>query len=55
MQTIDPAKMPRILNSPQAADRMGLPGAGPFKFRDLDERPTIAQIGLKIGYQLTSS
>jgi len=49
MQTIDPAKMPRILNSPQAADRMGLPVQALYKLRDADERLSISQTGLQIG------
>lgn len=52
MQTIDPAKTPRILSSQQAADRMGLPVQALYKLRDADERLSISQTGLQIGYQL---
>ena len=52
MQTIDPAKTPRILSSQQAADRMGLPVQALYKLRDTDERLSISQTGLQIGYQL---
>ena len=52
MQTIDPAKTPRILSSQQAADRMGLPVQVLYKLRDADERLSISQTGLQIGYQL---
>jgi transcriptional antiterminator RfaH len=52
MQTIDPAKTPRILSSQQAADRMGLPVQTLYKLRDSDERLSISQTGLQIGYQL---
>lgn len=52
MHTIDPAKTPRILSSQQAADRMGLPVQALYKLRDADERLSISQTGLQIGYQL---
>lgn len=52
MQTIDLAKTPRILSSQQAADRMGLPVQALYKLRDADERLSISQTGLQIGYQL---
>ena len=52
MQTIDPAKTPRILSSQQAADRIGLPVQALYKLRDADERLSISQTGLQIGYQL---
>ena len=52
MQTIDPAKTPGILSSQQAADRMGLPVQALYKLRDADERLSISQTGLQIGYQL---
>ena len=52
MQTIEPAKTPRILSSQQAADRMGLPVQALYKLRDTDERLSISQTGLQIGYQL---
>jgi transcriptional antiterminator RfaH len=52
MHTIDPAKTPRILSSQQAADRMGLPVQVLYKLRDADERLSISQTGLQIGYQL---
>lgn len=52
MQTIDPAKTPRILSSQQAADRMGLPVQALYILRDTDERLSISQTGLQIGYQL---
>lgn len=52
MQTIDSAKTPKILSSQQAADRMGLPVQALYKLRDADERLSISQTGLQIGYQL---
>ncbi len=43
---------PRLLTSPQAAERLGLPVQALYKLRDADESLTITQTGLQIGYQL---
>ena len=52
MQTTDPDKTHRILNSQQAAERLGLPVQALYKLRDADERLSISQTGLQIGYRL---
>lgn len=52
MQTTDPDKTHRILNSQQAAERLGLPVQALYKLRDADERLPISQTGLQIGYRL---
>lgn len=43
---------PRLLTSPQAAERLGLPVQALYKLRDADEGLTITQTGLQVGYQL---
>lgn len=43
---------PRLLTSPQAAERLGLPVQALYKLRDADEGLAITQTGLQIGYQL---
>ncbi len=43
---------PRLLTSPQAAERLGLPVQALYKLRDADEGLAITQRGLQIGYQL---
>ena len=43
---------PRLLTSPQAAERLGLPVQALYKLRDADESLTITQTGLQVGYQL---
>ena len=43
---------PRLLTSPQAAERLGLPVQALYKLRDADEGLSITQTGLQIGYQL---
>ena len=43
---------PRLLTSPQAAERLGLPVQALYKLRDADEGLAITQAGLQIGYQL---
>lgn len=43
---------PRLLTSPQAAERLGLPVQALYKLRDADEGLNITQTGLQIGYQL---
>ncbi len=42
---------PRLLTSPQAAERLGLPVQALYKLRDADEGLAITQTGLQIGYQ----
>ncbi|MDZ4216337.1 MAG: transcription/translation regulatory transformer protein RfaH [Rhodocyclaceae bacterium] len=44
--------MPRLLTSPQAAERLGLPVQALYKLRDADEGLVITQTGLHVGYQL---
>ena len=43
---------PRLLTSPQAAERLGLPVQALYKLRDADEGLAITQTGLQVGYQL---
>ncbi len=43
---------PRLLTSPQAAERLGLPVQALYKLRDADEGLSITQTGLQVGYQL---
>ncbi len=43
---------PRLLTSPQAADRLGLPVQALYKLRDADEGLAITQTGLQVGYQI---
>lgn len=43
---------PRLLTSPQAAERLGLPVRTLYKLRDADEGLAITQTGLQVGYQL---
>lgn len=43
---------PRLLTSPQAAERLGLPVQALYKLRDADEGLAIIQTGLQVGYQL---
>jgi transcription elongation factor/antiterminator RfaH len=43
---------PRLLSSPQAAERLGLPVQALYKLRDADEGLAITQTGLQVGYQL---
>jgi transcriptional antiterminator RfaH len=43
---------PRLLTSPQAAERLGLPVQALYKLRDADESLTITQTGLQVGYQI---
>ena len=43
---------PRLLTSPQAAERLGLPVQALYKLRDADEGLAITQTGLKVGYQV---
>ena len=43
---------PRLLTSPQAAERLGLPVQALYKLRDVDEGLAITQTGLQVGYQL---
>ncbi len=43
---------PRLLTSPQAAERLGLPVQALYKLRDADEGLDITQTGLQVGYQL---
>ncbi len=43
---------PRLLTSPQAAERLCMPVQALYKLRDADESLTITQTGLQIGYQL---
>ena len=43
---------PRLLTSPQAAERLGLPVQTLYKLRDADEGLAITQTGLQVGYQL---
>jgi transcriptional antiterminator RfaH len=43
---------PRLLTSPQAAERLGLPVRALYKLRDADEGLAITQTGLQVGYQL---
>ena len=43
---------PRLMTSPQAAERLGLPVQALYKLRDADEGLAITQTGLQIGYQL---
>ncbi len=43
---------PRLLTSPQTAERLGLPVQALHKLRDADEGLAITQTGLQIGYQL---
>lgn len=42
----------RLLTSPQAAERLGLPVQALYKLRDADEGLAITQTGLQVGYQL---
>jgi transcriptional antiterminator RfaH len=42
----------RLLTSPQAAERLGLPVQALYKLRDADEGLAITQTGLLVGYQL---
>jgi len=42
----------RLLTSPQAAERLGLPVQALYKLRDADEGLSITQTGLQVGYQL---
>ena len=42
---------PRLLTSPQAAERLGLPVQALYKLRDADEGLAITQTGLQVGYQ----
>jgi transcriptional antiterminator RfaH len=44
--------VPRLLTSPQAAERLGLPVQALYKLRDADEGLAITQTGLQVGYQL---
>lgn len=43
---------PRLLTSPQAAERLGLPVQALYKLRDADEGLAITQTGLQVGYQV---
>ena len=43
---------PRLLTSPQAAERLGLPVQALYKLRDADEGLAVTQTGLQVGYQL---
>ncbi len=43
---------PRLLTSPQAAERLGLPVQALYKLRDADEGLAITQTGLQVGYQI---
>lgn len=43
---------PRLLTSPQAAERLGMPVQALYKLRDADEGLAITQTGLQVGYQL---
>jgi transcriptional antiterminator RfaH len=43
---------PRLLTSPQAAERLGLPVQTLYKLRDADEGLAITQTGLQVGYQV---
>lgn len=43
---------PRLLTSPQAAERLGLPVQVLYKLRDADEGLAITQTGLQVGYQV---
>jgi transcriptional antiterminator RfaH len=43
---------PRLLTSPQAAERLGLPVQALYKLRDADEGLSITQTGLQVGYQI---
>lgn len=43
---------PRLLTSPQTAERLGLPVQALYKLRDADEGLAITQTGLQVGYQL---
>lgn len=43
---------PRLLTSPQAAERLGLPVQALYKLRDADDSLAITQTGLQVGYQL---
>ena len=43
---------PRLLTSPQAAERLGLPVQALYKLRDADEGLALIQTGLQVGYQL---
>ncbi len=53
MFTLPPLPMaPRLLTSPQAAERLGLPVQALYKLRDADEGLAITQTGLQVGYQL---
>ncbi len=42
----------RLLTSPQAAERLGLPVQALYKLRDADEGLAVTQTGLQVGYQL---
>ncbi len=42
----------RLLTSPQAAERLGLPVQALYKLRDADEGLAITQTGLQVGYQV---
>jgi transcriptional antiterminator RfaH len=42
----------RLMTSPQAAERLGLPVQALYKLRDADEGLAITQTGLQVGYQL---
>ncbi len=43
---------PRLLTSPQAAERLGLPVQALYKLRDAEEGLAITQTGLQVGYQV---
>ena len=43
---------PRLLTSPQAAERLGLSVQALYKLRDADEGLAITQTGLQVGYQV---
>lgn len=43
---------PRLLTSPQAAERLSLPVQALYKLRDADEGLAITQTGLQVGYQI---